>query len=90
MATFEFHASSGWRFQTYFRRGGRPCAPAYGVQATSRADGTWTVPPAGPAGSGLVGVHGNGPEGDVAATFRWRTTVRGHGVHLAPSPFCER
>ena len=90
VATFEFHASPGWRFRTYLRRDARPCAPAYGVEATSSSDGTWTVPAAGPAGRWLVEVHGHGPEGDVAATFRWRTTVRGHGgVHLAGSRFCS-
>ena len=90
VATFEFHASPGWRFQTYLRRSGRPCASAYGVEATARSDGTWTVPAAGAVGTWLVEVHGTGPEGDVAATFRWRTTASGHGVRLAPRRLCER
>jgi hypothetical protein len=89
VAIFEFHASAGWRFQTYLRRSDQPCARAYAVDATSRPDGTWTVPAAGPPGIWLVEVHGHGPEGDIAATFRWRTTVRGPGVRVAPSRACE-
>jgi hypothetical protein len=89
VATFEFHVSPGWRFRTYFRRAGTPCAPSYGARATSTADGVWTVPSAGPAGTWLVELHGRGPEGDVASTFRWRTTGAGQGYHVAPSPACE-
>ncbi len=88
VARFEFHASPGWRFHTYFRRSGHPCAAAYAVEATRLSDTTWRVSPAGPAGTWLVEVHGNGPEGDVAATFRWRTTGPGHGTHRAASPGC--
>ena len=89
-ARFGFHASPGWRFHTYFRRSGRPCAPAYAVEATPASGSTWTVPPAGPPGTWLVEVHGNGPEGDVAATFRWRTTGRAQGTRMAPSQGCAR
>jgi hypothetical protein len=88
VATFEFHVSPGWRFSTLFHRAWHPCAPAYGARATSTADDVWTVPTAGPAGTWLVEVHGRGPEGDVASTFRWRTTGAGHGHRVAPSPVC--
>lgn len=90
LATFEFHASPGWRFHTYFRRSGRPCAAAYAVEATRVSGTRWRVPPAGPAGTWLVEVHGNGPEGDVAATFRWRTTRSGRGTRVEPGPECAR
>jgi hypothetical protein len=50
------------------------------------ADGVWTVPTAGPVGTWLVDVRGRGPEGDVASTFRWRTTRAGY--HVAPSAAC--
>jgi hypothetical protein len=90
VATFEFHASPGWRFQADLRRAGHPCGVSYQVRARSSPDGTWTVPAAGPAGTWLVEVHGYGSEGDVAATFRWRTTVRGHSARPAPSRSCTQ
>lgn len=64
----------GWSFTAALTlSGGGDCARTFSAPVRQTGDHTFVVRPAGPAGSYDVQVFGEGPEGDVTATFAWTT-----------------
>ncbi|HEX9993974.1 MAG TPA: hypothetical protein VGB14_13680 [Acidimicrobiales bacterium] len=62
----------GWRFGATFRAVGSECPRQQEVALEHEADGTWSLGPAGPAGTYDVTLFGQG-DGDLFVTFRWTT-----------------
>ena len=60
-------------------------------EVDARSGSTWILYPAGPAGTWDVDVLVKGPQGDLAATYRWRTQQDAPGhVAIAPPAACLR
>lgn len=70
-------ARPGWEFNAVFRRVGEDCPRATSVDAIRTDDQWFRLAPADRAGSFVVDLFGEGPEGRVAARFLWTTTSDG-------------
>lgn len=66
----------GWSFSATFSPTGVECPRHHEVPLVAADDGTFTVTPAGPAGTYDVTLFGRG-DGDLFVTFRWTTTEDG-------------
>jgi hypothetical protein len=67
----------GWSFRAVLRPADQPCGRQQDVLVDTVGAQEHLVLPAGPAGSYDVDLFGKGPEGSVAVTVRWTTTVDG-------------
>jgi hypothetical protein len=74
---------TGWAFQASFTPvAADKCTRSYTLDAADTGSGGYAVQAAGPAGDYVVSLFGRGPQGDVAASFRWRTSSGG----VVPAP----
>lgn len=66
----------GWSFTATFEPTGAPCPRQQSVPLTANGDGTFTLTPAGRAGTYDVTLAGQG-DGDLYVSFRWTTARDG-------------
>lgn len=80
-----------WTFDVEFSEVGDECGGRRSatVRPDAEADGTrGMIEPVGPAGTYDVDVFGRGPQGDLAATFRWTTPIDGAAAQQEPESDC--
>jgi hypothetical protein len=68
----------GWTFQATFRQDGPRCPRSVAREVVATDATRFMVAPAGAPDRWHVDLFGRGPQGDVIATFQWRTTAPGH------------
>ena len=66
-----------WTFTATLTLAGDECPRAFDVPLEPSGEGTYRLPPAGPAGTYDVSLFGQGQGGDVAYAFRWTTSGDG-------------